>query len=134
MPVLTRFPDGRLGFRMMTQIRKLQVEEDFVELVRRGLPRLRLGAGQVVYTADFRQVAAGKLRPGDRLEPGWSYPDGYSIPDLPEYDAVARGKDWQSAIAIDLVLPAGRGTVIAVTVKETASYFLTHGARCRAQV
>ncbi len=133
MPVLTRFPDGRLGFRMMSQVRRLEVEEELVDLVVVGGRSVRLGGEHTVYTAEGGQQRVADLRPGANLEPGWTYPAGYSIRDLPEYDTAFRGREWSEPVVVQEIRPVGAGPVVGVTVRETASYFLTIGVRCRAQ-
>ncbi len=133
MPVLTRCPDGQLGFRMMSQVRRLEVEEDLFDLVTVGGRSVRLGGEHTVYTAEGGQQRVADLRPGATLEPGWTYPAGYPVRDLPEYGAAFRGREWSVPIVVQELRPAGTGPVVGVTVRETASYFLTIGVRCRAQ-
>lgn len=133
MPVLTRFPGGELGFRMMTQIRELAAEAELIRLVNADGQSVRVGGDHVFVLADGTEVPAGRLRPGDRLESGWSYPPGYVLPDAGEYAAEVRGKPWQSPVEIRAVEPAGAGPLYGASVRETKSYFLTFGARCRAQ-
>ena len=67
MPVLTRFEDGKLGFRMMTQIRELDPEADLLRLTNGDGQVLRVGADHVFVRADGREVRARELAPGDEL-------------------------------------------------------------------
>ncbi|MEW6270487.1 MAG: hypothetical protein AB1689_14445 [Thermodesulfobacteriota bacterium] len=133
MPVLTRFRDGRLGFRMMREIRPIE-ETDLVELVNGDGQRVRLGAEHVLVREDGSEVKAADVRPGERLEPGWTYEAGYVPADAPEYAPDVRGKPWQRALVVTGVTGGGRGTVIGFSVNETKRYFLTFGALSRAQV
>src|SRR5437868_4162432 len=55
MPVLTRFPDGVLGFRMMREIRQLD-DGDVIELVNGDEQRVRLGAEHVLIREDGSEV------------------------------------------------------------------------------
>lgn len=133
MPVLTRFPDGRLGFRMMREIRPLG-ESDLIELVNADGQRVRLGAEHVLVREDGTEVKAADVRPGERLAPGWTYEASYVLPDAPEYAANVRGKPWERAVVVTSATSVGRGPVIGFSVNETKRYFLTFGAMSRAQV
>jgi hypothetical protein len=134
MPVLTRFPDGRLGFRMMTQIRELDAEAELLRLVNADGQVVRVGAGHIFVRADGSEVPAADLRVGDSLEAGWSYLPGYVVPAADEYAAEIRGKAWESPVRIRGIEPGGSGPLYGASVRETKSYFLTFGARSRAQV
>ena len=84
MPVLTRFRDGALGFRMMREIRQLD-DGDLVEFVNGDDQRVRVGAEHVLVRADGAEIQACNIKPGDCLEPSWTYEAGYTPPDAPEY-------------------------------------------------
>jgi len=133
MPVLTRFRDGTLGFRMMREIRALG-ESDLVEVVNGDEQRVRLGADHVLVREGGSEVRAADLRPGDRLEPSWTYDASYVPPDAPEYAPHVRGQAWQRPVLVSQVRAAGRGPVIGFSVNETKRYFLTFGAMSRAQI
>lgn len=132
MPVLTRFRDGALGFRMMREIRQLE-DGDLVELVNSDQQRVRLGADHVVVREDGSEVRVGDLEPGARLEPSWTYPDGYTPPDAPEYSPGIRGISWRRAVIVTAVNMLGVGPLYGASVNETKRYFLTFGALSRAQ-
>jgi hypothetical protein len=133
MPVLTRFQDGALGFRMMREIRQLD-DGDLIELVNSDQQRVRLGVEHVLIRADGSEVRAGDVQPGEHLAPSWTYKAGYVPPDAAEYAADARGKPWPQAIFVSSAAPAGRGNLFGFSVNETKRYFLTFGALSRAQV
>jgi hypothetical protein len=133
MPVLTRFPDGSLGFRMMREIRLVEPNGAMVELENGDGQTVRVGVAHVFVRSDGREVPAGDLAPGDRLEAGWSYPPGYELPDEQEYAAGVRGHPWKAAVMIVSVRPAGAGPLYGGSVNQTKGFFLTFGARCRAQ-
>lgn len=132
MPVLTRFRDGALGFRMMREIRQLE-DGDLIELVNGDEQRVRLGAEHVLVREDGTEVPVRDLRPGDRLHPGWTYVAGYTPPDATEYAPDVRGRPWQQAVVVTDVQPVGRGAQYGFSVNETKRYFLTFGAMSRAQ-
>jgi hypothetical protein len=133
IPVLTRFRDGSLGFRMMREIRPLG-DSELVELVNGDEQRVRLGADHVLVREDGSEVRAADVCPGERLEPSWTYDASYVPPDAPEYAPHVRGRPWQRPVLVTAVAPAGRGSVIGFSVNETKRYFLTFGAMSRAQV
>lgn len=132
MPVLTRFRDGALGFRMMTAIRQLEDGELF-ELVNAEEQRVRLGGDHVLVREDGAEVRVRDLKPGDRLHPGWTYVAGYTPPDAPEYAPGMRGQPWDRAVVVTGIQKVGRGALFGFSVNETKRYFLTFGAMSRAQ-
>jgi hypothetical protein len=133
MPVLTRFRDGALGFRMMREIRELG-EGDLYELVNGDEQRVRLGADHVLVREDGSETRVADVRPGDRLHPGWTYVAGYTPPDAPEYAPDVRGRPWDRSVIVKSIELAGRGPLFGLSVNETKRYFLTFGAMSRAQV
>jgi hypothetical protein len=120
--VLTRLPSGGLGFR---QLIKVQTQD--------GVPVVRvvLDSGHTVVAATghpfFRRgmvaVAAADLAPGDALETAFRYPDGYLPAGL---GAVAHA--WGASVRA--VEPAGDGSVMTGTVRDTHTLFVTAGVLC----
>lgn len=133
MPVLTRFQDGQLGFRMMTQIRELEPEADLLRLTNTDGQVLRVGTDHVFVRANGEEARASELAEGDELDSGWSYPPGYELPDAEEYAPDVRGKAWNNPVVIRKIESGERGPIYGASVKETKSYFLTFGAKARAQ-
>ena len=133
MPVLTRFQDGGLGFRMMREIRQLD-DGDVIELVNGDQQRVRLGAEHVLIREDGSDVLVRDVVPGERLHPSWTYQAGYTPPDAPEYAPDSRNKPWQHAVIVSSVTPVGRAGLFGFSVNDTKRYFLTFGALSRAQV
>jgi len=133
MPVLTRFPSGDLGFRMMTQIREIEPEADLIRLTNADGQVLRVGADHVFVRASGEEARAREIAAGDELDSGWSYPRGYEVPDAAEYAEDARGKAWHDPVIVRTVESGERGPLYGASVKETKSYYLTFGARSRAQ-
>ena len=134
IPVLTRMPAGNLGFRMMTQIREIEAETPLLALRNADGQMVLVGTDHVFVAADGGEVRASELTSGARLESGWTYPPGYEIPDAEEYAAEIRAKPWETPVVIRSCEPAGRGPVFGGSVSGTKTYFLTFGARCRAQI
>jgi hypothetical protein len=134
IPVLTRFPAGELGFRMMSQVREIAPEAPLVRLRNADHQVVIVGADHVFVDSAGREVRAAEVTAGMGLEAGWTYPGGYSIPDADEYSSAVRGRDWSTPVLVLAREDAGHGPVYGATVAGTKSFFLTFGARCRAQV
>jgi hypothetical protein len=134
IPVLTRFRDGALGFRMMREIRELVAEAPLLEIENADGQRVCVGVDHVFVRAGGGDVRAGAIVPGDRLDAGWTYPAGYEIPDAAEYQQELRGRTWDATVRVRALREVGRGPLYACSVGETKSYYLTFGARSRAQV
>jgi hypothetical protein len=132
MPVLTRFRDGALGFRMMREVRQAE-DGEIYELVTEDGQRVRLGAEHVVVREGGVEAQVRDLESGARLEPSWTYVEGYTPPDAPEYTTTTRGKPWSRAVLVTAIASVGRGAQYGFSVNETRRYFLTFGALSRAQ-
>lgn len=133
MPVTTRLADGAMGFRMMIHIREIEADAPLVRLENQDGQTLVVGADHVFVAADGSEVRASELQAGAELEPSWSYPSGYPVPDAPEYGEHIRGREFANPVRVTAVSDAGRGAVYGATVKQTAAYYLTFGAKSRAQ-
>ena len=134
IPVLTRLPNGALGFRMMREVREVESAGPLLEVTNDDGQTVRVGRDHVFVRRDGTDVKAANLVVGDRLDVGWSYPEGYAPPDTPEYSPVARGLPWQRSVCISRVEEVDPAPLFGCTVNETRSFFLTFGARSRAQV
>ena len=119
--VLTRMPDGRVGFRQLIKV----VSTGPVPLVRIVLEtgHVALTAqGHIFYRKGMEPVPAAQLGPGDQLETVFHYPEDYVPPDSerPVY----------TAVPVRSVEPAGEGQVWSGTVRDTHALFLTAGVLC----
>ena len=133
MPVMTRMPDGTIGFRMLREVREVEADADLLALRNADGQIVRVGLEQVFVGADGREVRARELRPGDRLRTGWTYPDGYVPPDAGEYAPRLRSQPWVGVVEISASASAGRAPVFGFSVNQTKCCYLTFGALCRAQ-
>lgn len=125
--VMTRLPDGRIGFRLFS---KIAVAASAVPILRvtfdNGLS-VTVDHGHVFYGRDGAERPVTSLAPGDLLDSFAYYPEGY----------VFRRKDGAmqtsaGAVAIASIEPAGVADVFGGIVRETGSYFVTAGVRCKA--
>jgi len=133
MPVLTRLADGSLGFRMMREVRMVEEEAQQVVLTNTDGQRVQVGVDHVFVDVTGKEIRAGSLVAGNRLEPSWPYRHDYVVPDTPEYQPQVRGRTWSRAVTIAGVEPATAGQVFGMAVNQTKTYFLTFGSLSRAQ-
>ncbi|MCW5891579.1 MAG: hypothetical protein KIT14_13655 [bacterium] len=120
--VLTRMPDGALGFRQLIKL----VTTGPVPLVRVVLAsghHVECAAGHPFFRVGMEAVAAADLRSDDLLETAYMYPEGYVPPDLP-------GARPGGPVAVARVEPAGHGAVMHGTVRDTHVLYLTAGVLC----
>lgn len=127
MPVLTRLPDGRVGFRLMTGI----------ECTGEGVAVLRVsfdnGQSVVVdpehifFRKGMGECAARLLQPGDQMETSFHFPEGYELE-----RADGSREPSAGAVRVATVEDAGTADVFTGTVNETATFFTTAGALCKA--
>jgi hypothetical protein len=126
MPILTRFPDGRIGFRIMGKFVKSPEPKPLVRVVFETGLSVRLGADQVLIGPGGSPIRAGELKPGDRIVWAWDYRPGYRPPDLPQ----ARPSD--GTLQVKEVAPEGEGEVYSAPIRETGVFFLHCGALLQA--
>jgi len=120
--VMTRMPNGELGFRQLIRVER----REGVPLVRVRLDnghRFVVARDHPVYRAGMQPAPAEELAAGDALESAFRYPDGYL---LGETDEVPAG--W--GIHVVGIEPAGDGTVMFGTVRDTHQLFVTAGVLC----
>ena len=82
MPILTRLPNGKLGFRIMGKFGKSASPAGILRVTLENGQTIRVAGEQVFFRKGLEEVRAAELAPGDGLEPSWDYRDAYSPPDL----------------------------------------------------
>ncbi len=125
--VMTRLPDGRLGFRMFTKI----------ALTAAGVPVLRVtfdngqsvlvDTGHVFYARDGAERLVTDLRSGEPLDSFAHFPEGYEYQRMDGSTAVSAG-----GVCVAGVEPAGTADVFGGEVHETGRYFVRAGVLCKA--
>ncbi len=121
-PVLTRFPDGRLGFRQLIKVVTVE-NAPLVRVVLDSGHKVVVASGHPFLTPDGQSVPAERLKAGDLLETAFHYREAY----VPEG---ATRPVRATATAVRTVEPAGTGPVLTGTVRDTHTLFLTAGILC----
>ena len=122
LPVLTRFSDGRIGFRIMGKFARTSAPVPIVRIVFENLRSVRVSADQMFFRTPMNPVAAADLKPGEGIEVSWDYREGYRPVDLPERRPSDRSLRVQSVVA------EGVEEAFSAPIHETGVFFLTCGA------
>jgi hypothetical protein len=120
--VLTRLPDGRLGFRQLLKVASWG-PVPLVRVVLDSGHAAVVASGHRIFLRGMEPVAAERLAPGDLLETAYRYPPGYVPPDV-------TCTEIQPNLVVRAVEAAGEGQVWAGTVRDTHALFLTAGILC----
>ena len=120
--VLTRTDDGAVRFAMISSIQKV-AEAQAVLRVRldNGLS-FRVGAQQVLFRKGMSEVPAGDLKPGDELEPVFTFPAGHIFRTTDGTPETARG-----ALTVTHVEPAGESDLYSLSVPRTGRFLFSAG-------
>jgi hypothetical protein len=125
--VMTRLPNGRLGFRMFSKIALTASGVPVVRVTFDNGQAVVVDEGHVFYAADRVERPVATLVSGELLDSSTHYPAGYVYRRLDGTTAVSAG-----AVAVAAIEPAGTADVFGGLVNETGCYFLTAGVLCRA--
>lgn len=127
MPVLTRLPDRRVGFRLMT---KIACTATAVPVVRVGFDngqQVVVDRAHVFYGQGLVERPVETLTVGETLDTSFHFPAGYEFRRLDGSAAISVG-----AVRVESIEDAGTADVFGGIVNETARYFLTAGVLCKA--
>jgi hypothetical protein len=125
--VMTRLPNGRIGFRLFT---KIAVTASGVPVVRVTFDNghaIVVDGGHVLFARDGAERPVATLAPGDLLDSSAHFPEGYVFRRMDGTTAVSAG-----AVAVASIEPAGAADVYGGIVNETGRYFVTAGVLCKA--
>ena len=120
--VLTRLPSGQLGFRQLIKVLSRETAP-LVRVVLDSGHSVVAAAGHPFFRTGMSPVAAADLKPGDRLETAFRYPDGYHPAGVP-------AAPHAHGVSVRAVESAGDGAVMTGTVRDTHALFLTAGVLC----
>jgi hypothetical protein len=125
--VMTRLPNGRVGFRLFTKIAVTATAVPVLRVTFDNGQCVVVDDGHVFYDRDGSERPVATLAPGDLLDSNAHFPEGYVFRRMDGSTQVSAG-----AVAVARVEPAGEADVYGGIVNETGSYFLTAGVRCKA--
>jgi hypothetical protein len=125
--VMTRLPNGRVGFRLFTKIAITASAVPVLRVTFDNGQSIVVDEGHVFYARDRVQRPVGDLVPGELLDSSAHFPAGYAFRRMDGSTQVSAG-----AVAVASVEPVGRADVYGGVVNETGSYFVTAGVLCKA--
>jgi hypothetical protein len=127
MPVLTRLPHHRTGFRLMT---KIAVAASGVPVVRVTLDNgqsVTVDRGHVFFAHGMVERPIDSLAVGEMLDTSFHFPAGY------EFQRVEGGSEISTGgLRVRAIADAGTADVFTGIVNETGCYFATAGVLCKA--
>jgi hypothetical protein len=126
MPVLTRLPNGRVGFRLMTKVACTATGVAIVRVTFENGHAITVDTGHVFYAPNKVERPVTELEPGEMLDTSFHFPVGYEYRRAAGSTAISDGGTHVTAIE-----PAGNADVFGGIVNETHSYFLTAGVLCK---
>jgi hypothetical protein len=126
MPIVTRLPNGELGFRMMGKFAKSAASGPVVRVTLEKGQSIRTGVEQVFFRKGTEQVRAPELAPGRALEPAWDYRTAHRPPDLPE------SRPADGTLRVGTVVSDGEAETFSAPIRETGKFFATCGALLKA--
>jgi len=127
MPVLTRLPDGRIGFRLMTEIACAGEGVPVVRVTFDNGHSVVVDPEHIFYRKGMEECVARSLTAGDVLETSFHFPEGYELQRNDGSREPSAG-----AVRVAGIEDAGTADVFTGAVNETATYFTTAGVLCKA--
>jgi len=125
--VMTRLPNGRVGFRLFTKIAVTATAVPVLRVTFDNGQFVVVDHGHVFYGRDTVERPVAALTPGELLDSSAHFPEGYVFRRMDGSTQVSAG-----AVAVARIEPAGEADVYGGIVNETGSYFVTAGVLCKA--
>lgn len=125
--VMTRLPDGRVGFRMFTKIAVTAAGVPVLRVTFDNGQSVLVDSGHVFYARDGAERPVAHLRPGEPLDSFAHFPEGYGYQRMDGSTATSTG-----GVCVVDVEPAGTADVFGGVVNETGRYFVTAGVLSKA--
>ena len=127
MPVLTRLPNHRIGFRLMTKIACVATNSPVLRVTFDNGQHVTVDRAHVFYAHGWVERPVESLTPGEILDTSFHYPAGYEF----------RRDDGTTEVSVGGVRvrgleDAGTADVFTGLVNETGAYFVTAGVLCKA--
>ena len=125
--VMTRFPEGRIGFRLFSKIAVTASGVSVVRVTFDNGQSIVVDEGHVFYAEGRVERPVTALAAGDLLDSNAHFPKGYVFRRMDGCTEVSAG-----AVAVVSVEPAGVADVYGGVVNETGAYFVSAGVLCKA--
>jgi len=125
--VMTRLPNGQVGFRLFSKIAITATAVPVLRVVFDNGQSVVVDHGHVFYARDAVERPVTEIEPGELLDSSFHFPEGYVFRTMDGSPRVSAG-----AVAVAMVEPAGTADVFSGLVNETGRYFLTAGVLCKA--
>jgi hypothetical protein len=120
--VLTRGNGGGVRFAMTSGATRLGEPRPVLRVTLAGGRSFRVGAGQVLFALEGREIEAGELKPGDELESVFAFPPGYVYRTDDGEEVASSG-----GVRVVSVEPAGEAELYGFSVRRTARFAFSAG-------
>ena len=125
--VMTRLPNGQVGFRLFSKIAITATGVSVLRVVFDNGQSIMVDHGQVFYARGLVERPVTELQPGEPLDSSFHFPAGYVFRSMDGTTQVSAG-----SVCVAAVDAAGETDVFGGIVNETGSYFVTAGVLCKA--
>jgi hypothetical protein len=126
MPVLTRLPNGHVGFRLMTKVTCTATQVPVLRVTFDNDQSVIVDGGHVFYAPGGDERPVGALERGELLDTSFHFPAGYVLRRIDGSEEVSAG-----AVRVVARTDAGTADIYAGIVNETHRYFVTAGVLCK---
>ena len=127
MPVLTRLPGRRLGFRLMTKIACTANGVPVVRVTFDNGQQVIVDRAHIFYAHEMVERPVESLVVGETLDTSFHFPPGYEFRRMDGTIEASAG-----AVRVQSIDDAGTADVFTGLVNETGCYFATAGVLCKA--
>jgi hypothetical protein len=127
MPVLTRLPGHRLGFRLMTKIACTANGVPVVRVTFDNGQHVIVDRAHIFYAREMVERPVEALVIGDMLDTSFHFPPGYEFRRMDGTTEASVG-----AVRVQAIEDAGTADVFTGLVNESGCYFATAGILCKA--
>ena len=127
MPVLTRLPEHRIGFRLMTKIACVGTGVPLLTVTFDNGLGITVDHAHVFYAPGDVERPVTALEVGELLDTSYHFPRGYQFARMDGTTEISVG-----GVRVQGISDAGTGDVFTGVVNETACYFATAAALCKA--
>ncbi len=127
MPVLTRLPGHRIGFRLMTKIACVGTGVPLVTVTFDNGQRFTVDRDHVFYAPGNLERPVAALAVGEVLDTSYHFPAGYEFARMDGTTEISVG-----GVRVQAIEDGGTGDVFTGLVNETDCYFATAAVLCKA--